>query len=810
MPPGAGDCPRCGNATSDPDIAALDDLRGRILAVDAELSELFTRRAALVNDYEGRRFAILRRAAPVGPPGLAPPDRPEWSGARVRALLLWLGAALLGISAITFTAVAWSRLGDGGRAALLIGATAAIAGLALALRHRLPVTAEAFTGLAIVFLLVDVHALRRAGVAAGMPWQLWWALGVVAVAGCAAGLGRLVGRRTTRFALAALLPVAVQLLAGYADSRWIPATTVVILAVLAAGIVYLRGRSAGHLHREAAAVLTLHAAGSWLAAAVLAAFAAAQPDTLAAALAPALAVASLAGAPMLASRKPTDARIPVAALAAGVPAGMMLTLLGPLLTDDGMLTAAVIAGAATIAASVLLPTGLRAAAVIAGAVFALPGTLWAVTISAPAVLGPLAWLGEPWSATLDAPARAVFEGPATGPALSGSWAAVGALAAVGTVAAIIGIGRPVLLGIASAAIGLLAALAPPTAGASVLVTLSATTAVVVLGLLGGAVLERRGAAAGWVLLPGAAIAAAPTIGWAAISPAASVVTLAIATVASGAAAVIARGAARAAYAGLAALLGVSFVGVAAHAAGAATPAAGFAAALAAGVVTLTGVYLLRAEPVAAAVLEGTAALAALTGAAVAASYSTTWLAGTLSALVPIAAVAALSPGRRIRYGIAAGILALGAVWAWLASARVDVVEAYTGPAALAALAAGIIGWRRGPGRSWLTLGPALVLAIGPTLALGVVDGDAVRVAVAVALALAAVIAGAVRRLQAPLCLGAAALIVIGLDQWGADLVRMPRWITLGAAGVLLMWIGATFEHRRRDWRRAAEVIGNFG
>jgi uncharacterized membrane protein AbrB (regulator of aidB expression) len=80
----------------------------------------------------------------------------------------------------------------------------------------------------------------------------------------------------------------------------------------------------------------------------------------------------------------------------------------------------------------------------------------------------------------------------------------------------------------------------------------------------------------------------------------------------------------------------------------------------------------------------------------------------------------------------------------------------------------------------------------------------------VALSLAAVIAGALLRLQAPLCIGAVALLLIGMDQWGADLVRMPRWITLGAAGVLLMWIGATFEHRRRDWRRASDVIGTFG
>ncbi len=141
--------------------------------MDAQLAPLAHQRAALVAEYERHRFAILGRTPPA--PVLPPTERREWSGARVRALLLWLGAALLGISAITFTAVAWSRLGDGGRAALLLAATAAVTALALALRRRLPMTAEAFVGLAIVLALVDVYALRRAGLAAAMPWQVWWA-----------------------------------------------------------------------------------------------------------------------------------------------------------------------------------------------------------------------------------------------------------------------------------------------------------------------------------------------------------------------------------------------------------------------------------------------------------------------------------------------------------------------------------------------------------------------------------------------------------------------------------------------------------
>lgn len=806
LPAGAEGCPRC--VSGDPDRAALDDLRGRILAIDAQVGQLFAWRQALVDEYQRRRLAMLSRSAPAVVTAQAPAGvSQEWSGARVRALLLWLGAALLGISAITFTAVAWSRLDDRGRAALLLAATAAVAALALTLRRRLPMTAEAFAGLTITLLLVDVYALRRAGVAPGMAWHVSWAIGIVVVAGCAAALGRFVGRRTTGFAVAALLPIAVELLAVYAEPGWVAATA---LAVLAAAIAYVGIRWAGGLHREAGVALALHAAGSWLAAVGVAAEAASYSDTLGASIGPAVAVGSLAVAPVLAVRQLGGVpRALVVALAAGVPAGIVLTLAGPLFGSEGLLTTAVIAGGATMLVSVALTPGLRAGTLLAGGAFALPGTVWALTGAVPAVLGPLEWLGEPWSDTLDRVAAELYLGPTTWPPLSGSWAAAGALGAIAVIGAGLGAYRRVLLGITSAATGLLAAVTPLVAGASVLVTLAVTVITAVSLLLAGAAVDRRRLQWAWAVLPGAAIAAVPATGWAASSVAGSVVALAVVTLAAGAAAVLARTGMRAVDAALAALSIVAFAGVTARAAGAGIAPAGFTAALVAGAAALVGVYLLRGQPAPRAAVEGVAALGVIAGIVVAAS-STTWLAGTFSALVPIAVMAALSVDRRVGYGLAAAGLALCSVWAWLAAARVGVVEAYTAPAAAAALAAGIIGWRNAPGRSWLTLGPALVLGIGPTLALGIAEDDSVRLVVSAVLSTAAVLVGALRRLQAPLCLGAAALIALGIDQWGDDLIRMPRWITLGVAGMALMWIGATFEHRRRNWRRASEVIAHFG
>lgn len=793
--------------------AALEALRGEILAVDAQMGPLLARRQALVDAYERRRFAIMGWPPPgTAPPVTAPPPRQEWSGARVRALLLWLGAALLGLSALTFTAVAWSRLGDGGRALLLLAFTAVVTALAVGLRRSLPATAEAFAGLAIVLVLVDAYAARRAGLVAGLSWQLWWAIGTAVAAGFAALLGVLVGRRTTRFAVAALLPVSAELLiVRLADAEW---TAALACAALAAALVLILAWAAQWLYPEGRGVLRVHTGGLWAAAAILAGTAAGQADSVAAAIPPALAVASLAAAPALARRASRDAppRDNSACTLFGVlvcatPSATLLTLLHPLLDDDGLLATSVLAGAATALAALLVPSTWQVATGIAGGLIGLPGTLWAILQATPAVLGPPGWFAHTWDGSLDLIAREVSGGPRSGPFV-GSWSAVAALAVIAAAGLILGIRRRALLGIATAAVSFAAALAPLNGDATVLVALLATAVAFVVALLGAALVDREQPGRGWALLPGAGIAALPAAGWAAVSAAASVPTLALGAATGAAAAVLARpGIAREAFGALGGALAVAFAGVATSATGASPAVGGFAASVAAGALLLAGVYLMHSRT--GLVLEVTAALAAFCDALVAAE-STRWLAGSLTTLTPIAAIAAIRSPRRLLYGAAAGLLALGAVWAWLAAGHVDVVEAYTAPAAAVALIAGILLWRSGPGRSWLTLGPALVVGIGPTLLLGIVDDDLVRLIAAAVLALAAVIAGAVLRLQAPLILGAVALLVLAVDQWGEEIVRMPRWITVGIAGVLLMWIGATFERRRRDWRRASEVMGGFG
>ena len=210
-----------------------------------------------------------------------------------------------------------------------------------------------------------------------------------------------------------------------------------------------------------------------------------------------------------------------------------------------------------------------------------------------------------------------------------------------------------------------------------------------------------------------------------------------------------------------------------------------------------------------AALEIVGATGILVGLAIA-TQDAPWFAGSLTAIVPMLVVAAFARERTQIYGVAASAAAVAATWAWLGAAHVTVVEAYTAPAAVMALAVGLLEWQRGPARSWLALGPAIVLGLGPTLVLGIAQDDSARTLVAALMAFAVVGLGAWKQLQAPLVLGSLALLALAVNTFGPALARLPRWLPLAIIGVLLMWIGATFETRRNRARSATESLMQFG
>ena len=64
------------------------------------------------------------------------------------------------------------------------------------------------------------------------------------------------------------------------------------------------------------------------------------------------------------------------------------------------------------------------------------------------------------------------------------------------------------------------------------------------------------------------------------------------------------------------------------------------------------------------------------------------------------------------------------------------------------------------------------------------------------------LAGAHRRLQAPLLIGAGELTALVLRELGPYALALPRWAAIGAAGVLLLSIGITWESRLAELHRA--------
>jgi hypothetical protein len=240
-------------------------------------------------------------------------------------------------------------------------------------------------------------------------------------------------------------------------------------------------------------------------------------------------------------------------------------------------------------------------------------------------------------------------------------------------------------------------------------------------------------------------------------------------------------------------------------AGSALAVAVTAAVLAPAGIWLAGRLIPRSEPVETVAVAGYAfAVVALAG-----DPRQLWLA--LLAGAAGAGLAAVHPERRSA-GWAAGLLAAGSSWVRLAEANVSAPEAYTAPLGTALVIAGYL--RRRADRdlpSWPAYGLGLSLILGPSLLRAGTDPGLGRPLVLGAVALGVLLVGAIRRLQAPLILGGATLGADALVQLApylaATYAALPRWVTIGSAGLLLLGIGASYERRLRELRRLRDNVG---
>jgi hypothetical protein len=190
-----------------------------------------------------------------------------------------------------------------------------------------------------------------------------------------------------------------------------------------------------------------------------------------------------------------------------------------------------------------------------------------------------------------------------------------------------------------------------------------------------------------------------------------------------------------------------------------------------------------------------------------------WLA--LLAAGVAAGVAAVRGIERNRLGWVSGVLLAASSWVRLAISDVDAPEPYTAPAGVALLVVGHLRRRRDPSyRSWPAYAPGLALVLVPSLLRAVDDPGLWRPVLLGLTALAVLLVGVLRRLQAPLVIGGVVLAVdalVQLSPYLADLYdAVPRWSWIGAVGLLLLGLGATYEARVRDVRMLHDRISAFG
>lgn len=764
-------------------VDRLDTITRAQYALNAEATALRAEQVALLRALETGAAPERRRPAPE--------SRPEV----VRDVLLWLGSALVAVAALIFALFAWRRLGDTGRAGLLFAMTFLAAGAAASLRRRLPATAEALGGLTLALFLVDWFVLRKGGVGAGLSAETWWAMGT----GMAAGLSVAAAPwlRLQAVAAAVLVQVSAVLAVTRLDAGW---TVALGLALAAAPLA----AAAGLLSRDrvwvpAAAVLACGVALMEVAVLMLVEdlFVLGDGATAGRLAGVLLAVALAPAAALRTAGAGSPARRHALVAAAGASLLGAVAMLGAAVwtTPASLLAAVAVLGAGGVAVALALPAPLRAGSLYAAGAALGVGVGRLLEPVAEAVAAPLSWLADAWGAALGG--RAL---DAAGTGLAFDAAIVALLALAGAAGLVLVRERalvpaPLAWGAGAAAVVGLVVTAPLAAGAPIWAATLVTAAGALAAMGAAALADRRGWRVPSLALAGAAGLIGVTAGgWAAATEAGTLAVLACAAGGAAVATAAARSAPFRQALGALAVAAVAGEGAAiAIGAGASTAHAGVVVAMVGGAALVAGA-LWRHRAAEGVALEAVGAGALALGAAMAAGEEP-WLAVVLTAATAWFMVAGSSPARRRWLAAGAGA-AVAAVWAWLATFDVALVEAYTLPAAAVALGAGVIARRRHPTvDSWAAFAPGLAVCLLPSVALVIVDGGLARPLAVTLAALVVLLAGAQTRLQAPMVLGAGALLVVGLDALWPVAARVPRWAAIGTIGLTLLWLGATAEHR---------------
>lgn len=816
---GTARCPRCR-------FDATHPLAADIWRIDCEQARLAAERRELIESL--RRDLSLREPVVVPEPTAGRPPSPRGPApsrkVSVQALLVGLGAFLLVIAGVVFAAVTWDRLGAAGQAVVLAVATATAAAVTLvAARRGLTATAEALSVVAAGFALVDVQAARVA-LAPDGPWQPVWAGGLVLVAIGLVVLGRSARVRAPAIVAVGAAQFPLVILSTMAGPGPIGAAAVVATAAADhLALPFLRRSPTRWLPEPTRPWLRILGAAAWTFGVVAALpWAVGAADTagtadrwwgvvvLAAAAALAAVVAGTGG---------EGHRYPVAA-AAGAAVVTLTTVLAAAvamdLSAESLLLVATAAPAGVLGIVVAgggrwaRDTRARAAAAAAAVWAAATAVGWLAPVAS-SLVAPVAVLADDgwWTRTAGVTTGALVPLYDTGLDrwMPMAMAAV-PVAAVTAVLAVTGValpGREVRNRTAWLAVGAAAFLMVAIGG---VVRDVPVWTLVLANLLGAAVAMGVSVRPGRTTRPWPALGALPAavmaVAW---SGSVDVLTcLAVAALTVLGATAVAAGIVGERHRWTAAATAVTGVGLAATgwvvalAVGADTTGAWLVTVVAASVVSLVAFAADHRLPWWSAAVDATSAgtvLVGLAGLSAVAGPDPTSVG--LAVVAGTAAVHVLRPSRRVVAAVVAATAALALLWLRLWVGDVRAVEAYTLPLAALLLLAGARRLRNDPEvGSWPTLGPGLLVAALPSAVVAVDGTDVARPLVVLGVAVAVTIAGASTRLRAPLLVGLLTAVVMAVDQVFPVVERLPRWLTIGTLGVVLLVVGASFERRREQ------------